>query len=600
MNRLFVPLAALALAAVACSDPEPDSPPAVTAAEAATATTAQSAAPATTAAAVATTEAPATSEAPPPTTTEAPPAEPAAGDLVSAEPVEAGELDGWRITYLSTGVRGDLVEVSGLVFAPPGVPAGSPIVSWAHGTTGVADVCAPSATHPVGSEIPMAIAAAGHIVAATDYEGLGTPGVHPYLVGESEGRSTLDIVRAVRQMDLGASERYVVWGLSQGGHAALWAGQLAASYAPELDLAGVVAAAPATDINLLMDTVGTTAQGFAVMAAYAMAANHAGLDLEDYFSAEAIDRMGVVEEACLGAVFEAFFGLDDAAMRNPSGWDGITPVGPLAEVLAANQAGGAPIADAPVLFVQGWADAVVPPELVRDLHGVYCAESTRVTLEVYPNGGHVDTTFTSMEATLGWVADRLDGVAEPHGCDYVDPDLAAIEAAAQTPAVVEGTLLEGSAPEGLDNLFSETTTPLAETCPGTVAFGGAEPVAFSGAVWVQDATTGPFLDVWVARFESPEVASGAIQSLSAELIACGEFVDPGTTALGSFSPGADPGLGDESFGVDYSGVVAGFPVNRYGAVVRIGDTLYSSALAALFAQPDMAAVMQALNAILGL
>lgn len=594
MNRLFVPLAALAFVAAACSDAEPDSPPATTAAEAAATTAAQPAAPTTTAPAVTTTEAQA------PTTTEAPPAEPAAGDLVSAEPVDAGDLDGWRITYLSTGVGGDLVEVSGLVFAPPGLPANSPIVSWAHGTTGVADVCAPSVTHPVGSEIPMAIAAAGHIVAATDYEGLGTPGVHPYLVGESEGRSTLDIVRAVRQMDLGASDRYLVWGLSQGGHAALWAGQLAASYAPELDLAGVVAAAPATDINRLMDTVGTTAQGFAVMAAYAMAANYDDLDLEDYFSAEAIDRMGVVEDACLGAVFEAFFELEAAAMRNPSGWDGIKPVGPLAEVLAANQAGGAPIAGAPVLFVQGWADAVVPSELVRDLHGVYCSGGTQVTLEVYPNGGHVDTTFTSMDDTLGWVADRFDGVAEPHGCDYVDPDLAAIEAAAQTPAAVEGTLLEGSAPEGLDNLLSETTTPLAETCPGTASFGGAEPVAYSGAVWVQDATTGPFLDVWVARFESAETASAAIQSLGAELIACGEFVDPGTTALGSFSPGADPGLGDESFGVDYTGVVAGFPVNRYGAVVRIGDTLYSSALAALFTEPDVAAVMHALNAILGL
>ena len=299
-------------------------------------------------------------------------------------------------------------------------------------------------------------------------------------------------------------------------------------------------------------------------------------------------------------MFEAFFGLDDSAMRNPDGWDGIKPVGPLAEVLAANQAGRAPIADVPVLFVQGWADAVVLPELVRDLQGVYCSQGTQVTLEVYPNGGHVDTTFTSMEDTLGWVADRLNGVAEPHGCGYVDPDLAEIEAAAQTPAAFAGTLLEGSTPEGIDNLFSETTTPIAETCPGTPAFGGAEPTAYSGSVWVQDATTGPFLDAWIARFESPEVASMALADFQAELIACGEFVDPGTTALGSFSPGADPGLGDESFGVDYAGNVAGFPVNRYSAVVRIGDTLYGSGLAALFTEPDVAAVMHTLNAILGL
>ena len=497
-------------------------------------------------------------------------------------------------------MHGDLVEVSGLVFAPPGVPAGTPVVAWAHGTTGVADICAPSVTHPVESGIPMAIAAAGHIVAATDYEGLGTPGTHPYLVGESEGRSTIDIVRAVGQMDIGASDRYVVWGLSQGGHAALWTGQIAPSYAPELDLAGVVAAAPAADIDGLMDTVGTTAQGFAVMAAFAMAAAYDDVNLEDYFSAAAIDHMAVIEQGCTGEVFGAFFEFEADAMRNPSGWDGINPIGPLAEALAANQAGGVPITDSPVLFVQGWADSIVAPESVRALHGAYCSQGTHATLEVYPNGGHVDTTLTFLSETLGWVSDRLIGADTPGGCDYVDPDLTEIDAALATPAAVEGTLLEGSTPEGLDTLLSETTMPVAETCPGTAIFGGVEPVAFSAATWVRDPTTGPFLDVWAARFESAEVAAQAIKDYDAELIACGEFVEPRTTALGAFSPGDTPEVGDESYGHDYAGIVAGFPVNRYSATARVGDTVYHAGYAALFVGPDAAAVLQAINAILGL
>ena len=128
MKRLIGPLMAFALIAAACSDSATDSSPDTTATAAVTTTTISETAPATTAPAVATASAPATTEAPAPTTTEAPPAEPAAGDLVSAEPVDAGELNGWRITYLSTGVRGDLVEVSGLVFAPPGMPANSPVV----------------------------------------------------------------------------------------------------------------------------------------------------------------------------------------------------------------------------------------------------------------------------------------------------------------------------------------------------------------------------------------------------------------------------------------------------------------------------------------
>ena len=565
--------------------------------------TAAEAAPATTSADSDTTSEPVATTAATPvvtTTTAAPPAEPAAGDLVSSESIDAGDLDGWRVTYLSTGVHGDLVEVSGLVFAPPGVPAGTPVVAWAHGTTGVADICAPSVTHPAESGIPMAIAAAGHIVAATDYEGLGTPGTHPYLVGESEGRSTIDIVRAVGQMDIGASDRYVVWGLSQGGHAALWTGQIAPSYAPELDLAGVVAAAPAADIDGLMDTVGTTAQGFAVMAAFAMAAAYDDVNLEDYFSAAAIDHMAVIEQGCTGEVFGAFFEFEADAMRNPSGWDGINPIGPLAEALAANQAGGVPITDSPVLFVQGWADSIVAPESVRALHGAYCSQGTHATLEVYPNGGHVDTTLTFLSETLGWVSDRLTGADAPRGCDYVDPDLAEIDAALATPAAVEGTLLEGSTPEGLDTLLSETTMPVAETCPGTAIFGGVEPVAFSAATWVRDPTTGPFLDVWAARFESAEVAAQAIKDYDAELIACGEFVEPRTTALGAFSPGDTPEVGDESYGHDYAGIVAGFPVNRYSVTARVGDTVYHAGYAALFVDPDAAAVLQAINAILGL
>ncbi|WP_419922431.1 lipase family protein [Candidatus Poriferisodalis sp.] len=593
MRRILVLFLVFALFGAACSSDT----------ETSADSTAAEAAPATTSADSDTTSEPVATTAAAPvvtTTTAAPSAEPAAGDLVSSESIDAGDLDGWRVTYLSTGVHGDLVEVSGLVFAPPGVPAGSPVVAWAHGTTGVADICAPSVTHPAESGIPMAIAAAGHIVAATDYEGLGTPGTHPYLVGESEGRSTIDIVRAVGQMDIGASDRYVVWGLSQGGHAALWTGQIAPSYAPELDLAGVVAAAPAADIDGLMNTVGTTAQGFAVMAAFAMAAAYDDVNLEDYFSAAAIDHMAVIEQGCTGEVFGAFFEFEADGMRNPSGWDGINPIGPLAEALAANQAGGVPITDSPVLFVQGWADSIVAPESVRALHGAYCSQGTHATLEVYPNGGHVDTTLTFLSETLGWVSDRLTGADAPRGCDYVDPDLAEIDAALATPAAVEGTLLEGSTPEGLDTLLSETTMPVAETCPGTAIFGGVEPVAFSAATWVRDPTTGPFLDVWAARFESAEEAAQAIKDYDAELIACGEFVEPRTTALGAFSPGDTPEVGDESYGHDYAGIVAGFPVNRYSVTARVGDTVYHAGYAALFVDPDAAAVLQAVNAILGL
>ena len=91
---------------------------------------------------------------------------------------------------------------------------------------------------------------AGYVVAATDYEGLGTPGVHPYLVGESEGRGVLDAARAAKALAAtDAGDQVLVFGHSQGGQAALFAGELAASYAPELTVLGVAAAAPAADVE---------------------------------------------------------------------------------------------------------------------------------------------------------------------------------------------------------------------------------------------------------------------------------------------------------------------------------------------------------------
>lgn len=165
---------------------------------------------------------------------------------------------------------------------------------------------------------------------------------------------------------------------------------------------------------------------------------------------------------------------------------------------------------------------------------------------------------------------------------------------------MEGTLLEGTTPEGFDNLQSAGTTSRAEICPGIASYGDVEPIAYSFAVWVRDPLTGPFLDVFVVRFETPEAASEALSSYRQGLIDCGEFVDVDTGALGQFALADDPGLGDESFSVTYEGLVQGLPVLRYAVAVRIGDSLYSAGLASIFVAPDTAIPLGALELILGL
>ncbi|MGN0111757.1 MAG: lipase family protein, partial [Cellulosimicrobium funkei] len=193
---------------------------------------------------------------------DAPPDEP--GSLLRAEPFTRQIPDGataWRILYTTTLDEGEPTVASGLVVVPDGVGtdggAPPPVVAWAHGTTGFGRGCAPSVLdEPFESGAFFLlddVLARGWALVATDYAGLGTPGPHPYLVGQGEARSVLDAVRAARALgDATLGEQTVVWGHSQGGHAALWTGAVAPVYAPDVPLAGVAALAPASDLTAMV------------------------------------------------------------------------------------------------------------------------------------------------------------------------------------------------------------------------------------------------------------------------------------------------------------------------------------------------------------
>jgi acetyl esterase/lipase len=189
----------------------------------------------------------------------------APGSLIGVEvmPGAPGGAVAYRVLYNSTGLSGEPIPVSGVIIVPDGpAPAeGRPILAWAHPTTGIVSRCAPSLARVFFASVQglRDMLARGYIVAGTDYPGLGTPETHPYLVGISEGRAVLDSVRAAQQIPgAGAGRTFAVWGHSQGGHAALFTGFLAKQYAPELQLVGIAAAAPATDLRALMtDDLGT-------------------------------------------------------------------------------------------------------------------------------------------------------------------------------------------------------------------------------------------------------------------------------------------------------------------------------------------------------
>ena len=161
------------------------------------------------------------------------------------------------MTYKMLGVNGQETQATALVFTPQTVkPAGGwPLVVWAHGTTGVADACAPSRQGLKGNEYFIAkLLAAGYAVVAPDYEGLGEPSAkesHPFLNLKSAAYSITDaVVAASKLLDNTAETRWSVVGHSQGGHAALGAAQYASR--AQLNYKGAIAIAPASNLALVL------------------------------------------------------------------------------------------------------------------------------------------------------------------------------------------------------------------------------------------------------------------------------------------------------------------------------------------------------------
>ncbi len=147
--------------------------------------------------------------------------------LVSSTPMTLAPpgATAYRIKYRSLSGKGQAIEVTGVVIIPltPAPAQGRPMVAWAHGTFGVAEGCAPSMNPSMFATVAglTKMIALGYAVVATDYAGLGTPGPHPYLIGVDSAHAVLDSVKAARELPQSALGRqYVVWGESQGGHAA--------------------------------------------------------------------------------------------------------------------------------------------------------------------------------------------------------------------------------------------------------------------------------------------------------------------------------------------------------------------------------------------
>ncbi len=346
------------------------------------------------------------------------------GDVLRIEPAEGGP-DGarsWRILYRSTGMKGEPEGVSAMLVVPdaPAPAGGRNVAAWAHPTTGVVPDCAPSLQLGWKKTIPGldAMVKAGWVVVATDYPGLGTPGFHPYLVGASEARAVVDSVRAARNVkEAGAGSRFAVWGHSQGGHAALFTGQLAPTLAPELTLVGVAAAAPATDLGKLLEADLGTKLGN-VLAAEALFAWSKVYDtpLGKVVYPDAIPVVEKVAARCIRDAGEGIAAFTEAMpLRDGFLAVKMTAAEPWATIMKENSPGASPIR-APVFIAQGTVDTVVRAAVTATFAGGLCADGTAVHYKAMPDEAHILVAFHSADDAVAWMADRFAGKPAPDDC----------------------------------------------------------------------------------------------------------------------------------------------------------------------------------------
>ena len=339
------------------------------------------------------------------------------GDVIWSRTVRSSLTKAQRTTlvlYRSTAPDGKAIAVSGTVTIPKGdpPPGGWPVISWAHGTTGIADRCAP--TRQSGDRASSYIftqlntwLGKGYALARTDYEGLGTPGTHPFLIGRSEGRGVVDIVRAARKLNSDIGKRYVIAGHSQGGHAALWAASLAPSWASELRLRGVIPFAPASQIGTQARAIGvfdkpSPISGLAALIFAGARTASSAINEQAIISDKALPFVPQVDTKCLSALAAAdsFGGIAPKELLREG-----ADLAPLLAVLDANNPDLR--ITVPVLMLQGGNDSTVFSTFTDELNKQLKAQGDTVDYRIIPGIDHGGIVKAGFPAANRFLKQRL-------------------------------------------------------------------------------------------------------------------------------------------------------------------------------------------------
>jgi fermentation-respiration switch protein FrsA (DUF1100 family) len=340
------------------------------------------------------------------------------GTLLKAEKLAAPTIHGtlYRVMYESRSLQNRALAVTGVVIVPsrPAPSGGYPVVTWGHGTNGMADKCAPSLDPATAAPLANALLDRGWELTASDYQGEGTPGILPYISGVIAARNTIDIVRAARQLTgADASSNYVVWGHSEGGQTAMFALDIASAYAPELHLRGVVAGAPPSQFGLIYTFLKTSPFRFyLLMAAGGLNAAYgdAAAPLDQVLKPAGVALIPALDKECSDVLARL---MGKVSIASVTKGDPFT-IPAWRQVLIANDPGSfsAPGA-APLLIIQGGADEQIPPVSTQILARHLCGVGQNLERWIYPGRSHAGVIAVSAADMIHWITDRFAGGANP-------------------------------------------------------------------------------------------------------------------------------------------------------------------------------------------
>ena len=343
------------------------------------------------------------------------------------DPLDATSLvrNANRVLYKTTNRAGKAIAVSGTVLVPttPWIGLGSrPVIGYAPGTQGMADRCAPSRLFSEGIEYEgigiEGLLLRGYAVAMPDYEGLGTVGIHTYMDRVSQGRATLDVVRAAQRLSgtgLSSSSPVGLMGYSQGGGAAAAAVELASTYAPDLRLKGAVVGAVPADLAKVATTLdGGLYSAFAFFALRGLSASYS-VDLSPYLNANGLATSDRVEQECVFDLLNHAFVKSSTLSVNGQPMSTLMGQEPFRSIVEAQRIGTIR-PTVPVLVTHSVLDDVIPYSVGKQLAKSWCGKGANVYFSSNVAPLHVGGIGPQTAEALPFFEARFAGLPQLSNC----------------------------------------------------------------------------------------------------------------------------------------------------------------------------------------